>query len=124
MLQLLKFPQTQRGASAWTWMLVAVFVVILGSLLLRVIPHYLQFSAVQSMFEALPEDTHSLPRNGIREHFQKRFRIEGLDMNAREQIVVDRAKGETTVSIAYEIREPLLYNADIVLSFSEQRTFK
>ena len=54
----------------------------------------------------------------------KQLRIENFRTPIDEIMTIKRDGGETVLNIAYERREHMLYNVDVVLTFSEQRTYQ
>ena len=64
-----------------------------------------------------------MTRSQINEHFKKQFRVENFRVPLKDMLKIERSRDETVVIIAYEIREHLFYNIDVVLVFSEQRTY-
>ena len=116
----------QTGMGKWGWLFTIILLVAAGTTALRIGPHYIDFEMVRGTFDNLPaERVHGdMSRNDIREHFVKQFRVEGFQMNVRDIVKIDRNREETKVTVGYEIREPLVYNADVVLTFLEERTFQ
>ncbi len=112
--------------SKWGWLFVIVFSITAFTTALSVGPHYIDFEIVKSTLARLPADVHSnkMSRDRIREHFDKQFRIETISFHARDIIEIERDRDRTIVSVNYEVREPLFYNADVVLVFNEQRVFE
>ncbi len=113
-----------QGMSKWAMLLVLAALVVFGTAALRLGPHYIDFTVVQGIVERLPDQTHKeLSKIKIREHFAKQFRIENFSHNVRKVVKIDRNLERTVVSVDYEIREHLFYNVDVVLAFSDSRTF-
>ena len=44
-------------------------------------------------------------------------------MPVKEILNIERSRKQTVLDFNYEVREHLFYNVDIVLVFSEQRTY-
>ncbi len=121
-----RWPKYQRGMGKWGWLFVTAFSIMAFTTALKVGPHYIDFEIVKSTLERLPADVHSnkMSRDSIREHFDKQFRIETITFKARDIVEIERDRERTSISVNYEVREPLFYNADVVLVFSEQRVFE
>jgi len=115
----------QRGLSKWGWLLFIGLLATAAGGALRLGPHYIDFRVVQQVMDRLPtSEVHAeMSRAQISDHFRKQFRVENFRVPLKEMLKIERTREETTVSIDYEIREHLLYNIDVVLVFSEQRTF-
>ena len=116
----------QRGMSKWGWLFVLAVVGGGMTAALRLGPHYIDFQIVQSVIDRLPTaDVHgTMSRSQITEHFKKQFRIESFRKPLREILTIERDREQTVVDISYEVREHLFYNVDVVLVFSERRTFE
>ena len=109
-------------AHGWTamGMLLALVGLAAGlTLALRLGPHYSEWRTMQSVFDNLT-GVHDMDPAEIRETLSKRFRINGLrDFKLREVVKIDVKKKHTTLDVAYERREHILGNVDVVLSFTE-----
>ncbi len=119
-------PRHQQGMSKWGWLLAAALFVGALTTSLSIGPHYIDFQVMQGIMDRLPADRvhKKMTKSAIREHFAKQFRIENFRLKPRDIMTIERDRERTVVSIEYEIREHLAYNVDVVLSFSEQKTFQ
>ena len=120
-----KSPATQLGMSMWGWLFVAIVMGTVITAVLRLGPHYIDFRIVQSVSDRLPvNEVHKeMSRAKILEHYKKQFRIEGFRIPLKDMMTVERNREQTVVDINYEVREHLFFNIDVVLVFSEQRTY-
>ena len=120
-----KSPAKQLGMSMWGWLFVAIVMGTVITSVLRLGPHYIDFRIVQSVSDRLPVDKvhKDMSRAKILEHYKKQFRIEGFRIPLRDVMTVERNREQTVVDINYEVREHLFFNIDVVLVFSEQRTY-
>ena len=116
----------QQGMSKWGWLATVIAMVFVATVVLRLAPHYVDYNVIGGVFDRLPEDrVHAdMSRGDIREHFTKQFRVENFHFKIRDILRVTRDRDQTIVNITYEIREPIAYNADVVLSFAEERIYK
>ena len=116
----------QQGLSLLGWVCVLVVVASTVTLALRLGPHYLEFHTIQATFDGLPvSQVHNATKGEIREMLRKRFRVNSIrDIEIKDALTIERKKESTLLSFEYEVREPLIYNVDAVLSFSEQREYK
>ena len=115
-----------RGMSFWGYLWILFGVAVAVTLLLRLAPHYMNFRAVQTVVTSLEgESVVGMSKRQVYETLGKRFKINSLyDLKPHEVIAIERIKGGTTLRVDYEVREPLVYNADIVLSFQDEVVFK
>ena len=119
-------PGKQKGMSKWGWLLVLGFIAFATTSVLRIGPHYIDFRIVQSVADRLPKnEVHgNMSRSEIIEHFSKQFRVENFRIPVKDMMKIERDRSGTVLAIDYEVREHLIYNIDIVLVFSEQRTYQ
>ena len=99
---------------------------VVVTLTLRLAPHYMNFQTVQTVIEGLgTESVHQLSKRQINALLAKRFKINSLyDLKPKDILEVQRGKDQTVVAVDYEVREPLVYNADVILRFQREFAFK
>lgn len=116
----------QRGISILGWLLILVAIGATATLSLRIIPHYIDFYTIVNIVEALPAgQVHTMSKTALRENLLKRFLINNIrDLNVSEVIGIERKRASTVVHIHYERREPLVYNASVVLTFDKVFEFQ
>ena len=116
----------QCGAGIMGWLLGLVAIVVVGTLSLRLGPHYLDFRTLQSVMDSLPAgEVHEMDKNSVRELLQKRFRINSIrDMTVRDIVSIERTQRLTKVKIEYEKREYIMFNIDVVLTFDESHSYQ
>jgi hypothetical protein len=116
---------TERGLSAVGLLIGLAALAAALTLILRLGPHYIDWQTMKSVFGELPgTKVHTMQKEEIRESLQKRFRVNSLrEFDLREILSIERQKGETTLVVEYERREPIVANVDVVLSFSERYQF-
>ena len=124
--QSLRLPRYQAGMSNLAWLVIILALVVFVYTALKLSPHYVDHNVMKGILGRLPEgETHSsMSKHEIREHFSKRFRIENFKRKVRDIVTIDRSRKSTEVILAYEVREHLFYNLDIVVSFKDSRTFQ
>ncbi len=112
----------QRGMTAIGWLLVLGLIAFFTLITLRLLPLYLEYSKVSSVFESLVDEPGigTKPRRGIIILVTKRFDINDVRKVSPKLIKVSKEKGVTRISIEYERREHLMSNIDIVASFNKQ----
>jgi hypothetical protein len=115
----------QQGMSMWAWLFFLAMMALILTSALRLGPHYLDYRIVQGVADRLPVDeVHAQwSRAQINDHFKKQFRVENFTIPIKDMMKVDRSRDETVIAINYEVREHLFYNVDVVLVFSDRRTF-
>jgi len=115
----------QTGLSGLGIVFAIAALVAVVVLTLRIGPAYIDFQTLRSVMEGLPgPEVHTMDKRAIIESLDKRFKINNLrSFKARDVVKIDRTKTETKLSVSYEVREPLMFNADIVLTFNEQYSY-
>ena len=116
----------QRGAGTAAWLAGAIALVSIVTLTLRLGPHYIDFRTLQSIMDSLPADeVHAMDNRSVRDLLQKRFLINNIrDMSVRDIMTFDRSKKGTQIIVAYEKREHILFNIDVVLTFTESYNYQ
>lgn len=112
----------QRGMTAIGWMLVLGLIAFFTLITLRLVPLYIEFGKVASVLEALPNESgiQGMPRSEIITIVTKRFDVNDVRNVDPKLVKVSKEKGKTVISIAYERREHLVSNVDVVASFEKQ----
>ena len=123
---MLRTVTAQRGLSAIGLLGGLALLASALTLILRLGPHYIDWQTMKSVFNGLPKaQMHTMPKGEIRETLQKRFKVNSLrDFDLSEIVTIERQKGETTLLVQYERREPIVANVDVVLSFSERYQYR
>jgi hypothetical protein len=123
---MLRTVTAQRGLSAIGLLGGLALLASALTLVLRLGPHYIDWQTMKSVFNGLPKaQVHTMRKDEIREALQKRFKVNSLrEFDLSKILTIDRQKGETTLVVEYEKREPIVANVDVVLSFSEQYKYR
>ena len=115
-----------KGMSMLGLVFVVMIVASAVTLALRLGPHYIDFRTIDSVMQGLPAtQIHQMSKSEIREMLLKRYKINNIrDLNLREVVAIERKKDQTDIVVDYEIREPLVYNVDALLTFSETYSYR
>ncbi len=115
-------PRRQGGMVLLQWMALIAIIGGIATMAIRTVPHYLDFYTMVSVVEALPRnDVHVMSKQSIRDSLKKRFKINNIrDLDPAKVVDIERKRGETLLTLDYEVREHLFYNIDVVLSFSKR----
>jgi hypothetical protein len=116
----------QTGASAISTLCVLLVVVSILSLALKLGPHYIDFRTIQSVVNQLPpNEVNTMPRAAVFEALEKRFPLNSLyDFKVRDIIQFERGPEATTLTVAYEKRENLFMNIDVVIRFDKRYEYR
>jgi len=112
----------QRGLTAISWILIIALGAFLGLIALKLIPIYLQAFNISTVVTQLPDEPFIGDKGPaeIRKSLMARLKINSVyDFNPNN-IVIKKGLNTYLVDVSYEVREPVLANVDIVVSFSNQ----
>lgn len=118
----MRSPKNRSSGLSMTGIILSlVGLVAVGTLSLRLGPHYMDWRTMQSVFASLErQPIQEMSKNQIREAIAKGFRINSLrDFDQRSMVVIEAEKEFTTLNVEYEQREHIVYNIDVVLTFKE-----
>jgi hypothetical protein len=116
-------PGRQRGMTIWA----LIYLLFTAGLLLLVgiksVPVYMNAYDVRETIEWAAEQPKlkTAPAAEIQQAIQRRFDAGYVDnLNGRDVAVSRVAGGGREISVAYEVRRPLLFNTSLVYSFEER----
>ena len=112
----------QKGMTAIGWLLVLGLIAFFALITLRLVPLYLEFAKVTSVFESLENEPGitRMSKPEIIKLVQKRFDVNDVANVNPKDTKISKNKGRLTVSINYERREHLVGNIDVVATFDKQ----
>ena len=114
-------PRQQQGLTLITWLLILMMVGFFVMLGLRLGPIYLQNYTVKNIMTDLQEEPLVSRKTvgEIRQMLLRRFDINGIRSLGRENIKIVRAGGKTKVEVAYEVRQHIAGNVDVLVTFND-----
>jgi hypothetical protein len=112
----------QRGASLIGILAVLAIAVFLGTAVLKLAPHYMQFATIKSVMNDARKDVelNGGGTNALLSGIDNRLYVNGVNVVTRKDFKLKREKGGNVLSVAYEVREHLAGNLDAVMTFSHQ----
>ena len=118
--------KTQRGMGIWGYLWLLLLVASVVTLVLRLGPHYLTNRTVNTVITGMAsEPIHKMDKRAIRELLAKRFKINSLyDLEPKSIVDIERTKEWTKLIVNYEVREPIVYNVDAMLTFHDELQFQ
>jgi hypothetical protein len=104
------------------WLLVLGLIALFTLVTLRLAPVYLEYSKVASVLESLQSqpDIANESKQGVVSLVSRRFDINDVRNVDPKLVKVSKDKGVVTISIAYERREHLMGNLDVVAAFDKK----
>lgn len=111
----------QRGASTVALIVVVGIFALFVMTLLKLFPMYYGNIKLKSALEAIQQDSRvdSKSKRAIWTSLQKRLYIDNVEWVKREDVIMERKDGKTTVTVTYETRDDFVGNLFIGASFSE-----
>jgi len=117
--------QAQRGASLLNKLVILILVVFLASAGFKLFPHYMDNNALKKTILAIEEDQATGAQiNSIADFYsyiERSMQVNGIrDLKARESMKVSQVNNDFIVQLNYEVREPLIKNIDMVVTFDQE----
>jgi Tfp pilus assembly major pilin PilA len=110
----------QRGMTTISLAVLVMVIVFFATLGIKLFPVYLEhFNVVQSLKSLKEEERTGLAVGEIISLLDKRFQINDVTSVKRENVKVARQGDKRSVTVAYEVRRPVIANIDLVVSFSD-----
>lgn len=111
----------QRGMTPIGWVLVFLLIAFFALIALKLVPIYLQSFSVGSVISDLKNEPGigAMTSREITSIVQKRLDVNMVTSVSADDIYVDKLGDKMTISADYEVRESMLGNVDIVVSFNK-----
>ena len=110
----------QRGLSLigiLFWIIVLVFVAILG---FRLVPAYTEYFSVEKVLKEMGQDPNlnSMSNGEIREKFSKFANVDYITSVKPGDLNITHNNGQTVIGVQYEYRTKLFANISLLIDFS------
>jgi hypothetical protein len=114
-------PSRQRGLTAISWIFIIALAVFLGMIGLKLVPIYLTHYNIQTVLRQLPEEPFIGEKGPaeIRRSLMARFKINSIYDFDPNNIKIQKGLRNYVVDVTYTVREPIIGNVDILVSFSD-----
>jgi len=111
----------QRGVTPVGWVLVFLLIAFFALIVLKLFPIYLQSFSVGSVISDLKDEPGigSMTSRKIASMVEERLEINMVTGIGAEDIYVEKSGGTMTISAEYEVRDSMLGNVDVVVSFNK-----
>ena len=117
----MKFARLQNGMSLTSWLVVLAVVGFLASAAIKLIPHYMDNSAIDNIITQVETD-HTLNIRtlaDLRTHIYKGLEVNTITLDKDD--IVTQIDGNTfVIKVKYDKREPLIKNIDLVVNFDKE----
>lgn len=119
----MRYPQKQRGLALGGWLLLVLAFGGIMSVGAKLAPLYMDHNTMSGVLDGMAEEdglgnkrTHELVSL-----LEKRFKVNNVrDFKVKDHIEIKRTPNGTELVMVYEIRQPLIYNVDLVTSFAKK----
>ena len=113
--------QRQKGLSGIGWLFVLILIASGALVGLKLIPVYLGNMTIASVLDDMAQGGKSYGSTGAVEAvIVRRLNINDVDQAGLDDILVSRTGRIYNVTIDYEVRVPLVYNIDFLLTFENR----
>lgn len=111
----------QKGASFFSVLLILLMVGFLLSIAFKLYSPYLDYGTVDTVLTQVASSKEEMKKSttSLEMDIVKKLRINQVKL-PNKAITVKRENGVTILNLEYEIRVPMFYNIDAVVSFSKQ----
>ncbi|QFT54248.1 DUF4845 domain-containing protein [Microbulbifer sp. THAF38] len=112
----------QRGMSYWGWLVVIAVLGFALTCVSKMAPAYVDARYVSEALKTLGEnpELENMSTGQIKKELGRFFLINNVRGEPTKALQVVRGAKSTVVSINYELRQPLIYNVDVVMKFNKQ----
>ncbi|WP_444917775.1 DUF4845 domain-containing protein [Microbulbifer sp. JMSA003] len=114
--------QQQRGMSYWGWILVIALAGFTLTCVSKMAPAYVDARYVNEGLKTLGQNPNleDMTTGQIKKELGRFFLINNVRGEPTKSVQVVRGAKGSVVSINYELRQPLIYNVDVVMKFNKQ----
>ncbi len=117
----MKLAHTQKGMSSIGWLLVLLVLGFTLLCLFRMVPAYVDDRFIQEALKSLTEDVNKvdeMSNEEIRKKVGHFFVMNNIRSQSPKIIEIERTRDAVLVSANYEVRVPIIYNVDVVMTFN------
>ncbi len=116
-----KLRNKQKGASLLTIMIYLIIGGIFFSVGFKLYPAFWDYKLVDSVITDVSQDRDELskPLTRLRQDIAKKFRINQITLPEKDSLVIKQEKGVVHFDLDYEVRVPMFYNVDAVVTFNK-----
>ncbi|WNZ55059.1 DUF4845 domain-containing protein [Microbulbifer sp. MKSA007] len=114
--------QQQRGMSYWGWLLIIAMLGFALTCVSKMAPAYVDARYVNEGLKTLGQNPNleDMTTGQIKKELSRFFLVNNVRGEPTKSVQVVRGAKGSVVSINYELRQPLIYNVDVVMKFNKQ----
>jgi len=115
----------QAGLTVLGWLIALMVAGAVASVSVNTVPAYVDYRTIVSVLGSLPKDKiKAMSIAEIRTAIRKGLKLNNIrDLDVRKIIKINRTRAATTVALNYEVRNHLIANVDLVMSFNRNFVF-
>lgn len=112
----------QQGMTGTGWLVVLALIGFFSLLGMKLVPIYLEHYSVRTVLESLESEPLITQKSvgEIKKMVKRRLKVNGVYDVGEKGLKVKRVSGVTKVEMTYTVREHMMANVDILVSFSDQ----
>lgn len=112
----------QAGLTMTGWLLTIVLAGFFMLCAFKMVPSYAEDRYIKTALRALPRgpELAEISNNEIKTKLNKFYTVNNVRSEGASNIDIERSSKKTVVNINYEVRVPLIYNIDVVMTFKNQ----
>lgn len=117
----MNYPAKQYGLTFISWAFVVALIACSALLFMKLYPPYYGYFKVNTAVNSLKREdgVGGLTDKEIKTHLLRRLQIDDVDEVTEKQIVIERTTGGKVLTVAYEVRVPIVGNLDAVTRFNK-----
>ena len=112
----------QRGMTLVGWLVVLALIGFFAMLAMRLGPIYMENYTIKMALESMENEPGLADKTPgqVRGFFQKRMDMNYVTRLSQDSVKIRREEGVTHLEVDYEVREPMIGNIDVVVTFKEK----
>lgn len=117
------YARSQKGMSLLGWLVVLAVVAFLASAAFKIIPHYLDYYAIEKAIKAVETDKNVEVSDvhSFYAYLERTLMLNGIrDLKLNDALEIKQENNEFLTHLKYEKREPLVQNIDLVVKFDKE----
>jgi hypothetical protein len=112
----------QQGLTLISWIVVFAVLGMMVLIGIKITPVYLEHFAIRKTLESLKQEPliSRKPVTEIRKMLMRRMDMNSVYDLTKDEVLIKRASGVTTITIQYEERRPVVGNLSLVMTFKDE----
>ncbi|MBT7445870.1 MAG: DUF4845 domain-containing protein [Methylococcales bacterium] len=122
-----QFAKKQHGMTMIGWVTVLLLIAFFVTLLLRLVPIYMENSQIKTIMDSFDEEAglSQMSKADVKKKIGNKLYINAIKTvsvfdKVKKPFTITKKENELTIDLEYEVRTPLFFNIDAVVSFKEQ----